>query len=70
MKRRVHDGIVGAIIAGGVALGYWMGPLWLVVPGVVGLLMVQSAFTGFCPVYFTLDKMHVGEGGESAAPTA
>lgn len=60
-KRRVHDGIVGALITLGVALGYWMAPVWLLLPGVVGILMIQSAFTGFCPVYFTLDRLRVGE---------
>lgn len=60
-KRRMHDGIVGAIIAAGVALGVWVSPLWLWVPGLVGLALVQSAFTGFCPVYYTLDKLGVAE---------
>jgi hypothetical protein len=68
MKRRVHDGIVGAVIAGGVALGYWMSPAWLLLPGIVGLLMIQSAFTGFCPVYYTLDRLNVSEGeGDTVA---
>lgn len=60
-KRRLHDGIVGLIITVGVALGYWVAPVWLLVPGVVGVLMVQSWVTGFCPVYYTLDKLGVGE---------
>ena len=60
-KRRVHDGIVGAVITAGVALGFWVNPMWLWVPGIVGLLMIQSGFTGFCPVYFTLDKLCVGD---------
>ena len=60
-KRRVHDGIVGGIIAAGVGLAIWVDPVWLWVPGVIGLAMVQSAFTGFCPVYFTLDKLGVPE---------
>jgi hypothetical protein len=60
-KRQIHDGIVGAIIAAGVALGYWVAPVWLLVPGVVALLMIQSAFTGFCPVYYTLDRLGIGE---------
>jgi len=59
--RRIHDGIVGAIIAAGVGLGIWVSPIWLWVPGVVGLLMVQSAFTGFCPVYFTLSRLGLTE---------
>ena len=70
MKRRIHDGIVGALIAAGVGLSYWVNPAWLLVPGVVGLLMVQSTFTGFCPVYFTLDKLGIGEGDKAAAQTA
>lgn len=56
-KRRIHDGIVGLVIAGGVALGYWISPAWLLLPGIIGLTLVQSAFTGFCPVYFTLDLL-------------
>lgn len=60
-KRRVHDGIVGVLITLGVALGYWVTPMWLLLPGVVGLLLIQSGFTGFCPVYFTLDLLGVGE---------
>lgn len=55
-KRRIHDGIVGAIIAAGSGLGYWIDPVWLLVPGVIGVTLIQSAFTGFCPVYFVLDK--------------
>ena len=60
-QRRVHDGIVGVLVTAGTALGYWMDPMWLVVPGAVGVLLIQSGFTGFCPVYFTLQKLGVGE---------
>ena len=55
-KRRIHDGIVGAVITLGVALGYGLHPAWLLVPGVIGITLIQSAFTGLCPVYFLLDK--------------
>jgi len=60
-KRRVHDGITGTIITLGVALGYYINPLWLWVPGIIGATLVQSAFTGFCPVYYALDKVGIGE---------
>jgi hypothetical protein len=60
-KRRIHDGIVGLLITAGVALGYWVAPVWLIVPGVVGLLLVQSYFTGFCPVYYTLDRLKIAQ---------
>ena len=53
-KRRIHDGIAGAVVMIWVALGQWSNPLWLLVPGLLGVTLVQSAFTGFCPVYFIL----------------
>ncbi len=56
-KRRIHDGIAGAVITVGVLLGYYVNSVWLLVPGVLGVALVQSAFTGFCPVYYTLDKV-------------
>lgn len=56
-KRRIHDGIVGTLISLTVILGYYLNSLWLLLPVVVGLLMLQSAFSKFCPVYYTLDKI-------------
>ena len=56
-KRRIHDGIVGLIITAGIALGVYVSPLWLWLPGIIGVTLIQSAFTGFCPVYWTLDMM-------------
>ena len=55
-KRRIHDGIAGALITLGVALGYYTDPLWLLLPGILGVTLLQSGFTGFCPVYFILDR--------------
>jgi len=54
---RMHDGIAGALILVGTLLGYFVNPYWLAVPGVISALMLQSAFSGFCPVYFTLGKL-------------
>ena len=65
-KRRVHDAIVGVAITVGVALGIWVNPMWLWIPGIIGVLMIQSGFTGFCPVYFTLDKLEIGESASSS----
>lgn len=55
-KRRIHDGIVGAVVAAGSALGYWIDPIWLLVPGILGVVLLQSGLTGFCPLYFILDR--------------
>lgn len=57
MKRRIHDGIAGALITAGVGLGVYAHPLWLVLPGVLGITLLQSGFTGFCPVYYVLDRV-------------
>lgn len=56
-KIKVHDGIVGTVILLGVVLGMKVNLAWLYVPGAIALLMISSAFTGFCPVYFVLHKL-------------
>ena len=61
-KRRLHDGIVGIVITVGVALGYYVSVYWLLVPAVIGVTLIQSGFTGFCPVYFALDRLLPSEG--------
>ena len=63
-QRRIHDGIVGILVTAGVALGYWVNLNWLALPGAVGLLLIQSAFTGFCPVYYTIEKLGIGKAPE------
>ncbi len=55
-KRQLHDGIAGALITAGVMLGYYVHPGWLLLPGILGVTLLQSGFTGFCPVYFILDR--------------
>jgi hypothetical protein len=66
-KRRLHDAIVGVVITAGVALGYYVSAQWLVLPAVIGLTLIQSGFTGFCPVYFALDRLLPSEGGADSA---
>ena len=58
-KRRIHDGIVGALVIFSVILGAFPNSFWLLVPAIIGITLFQSAFTGFCPVYYTLDKLIV-----------
>ena len=56
-KRRIHDAIVGVVITAGVALGHYVSAQWLLLPAVIGVTLIQSGFTGFCPVYFVLDRL-------------
>jgi len=60
-KRQLHDGIAGALITAGVAFGYYIHPGWLLLPGILGVILLQSGFTDFCPVYFILDRTCPGE---------
>ena len=57
MKTRIHDGIVGAVMLAGIILGTKVDPHWFYLPGGIAALMISSAFTGFCPVYFVLNKI-------------
>jgi len=56
-KIKLHDGIVGAVILLSVVLGLAVHPAGLYVAGFIGALMISSTFTGFCPVYFVLDRV-------------
>jgi hypothetical protein len=66
-KRRLHDAIVGIVVTAGVALGYYVSAYWLLVPAVIGVTLIQSGLTGFCPVYFTLDRLLPSEGAADAS---
>jgi len=66
-KRRIHDAIVGVVVTAGVALGHYVDPLWLLVPGAIGVTLIQSGITGFCPVYFILDKTCASDHAGSCA---
>ncbi len=66
-KRRMHDAIVGIVVTAGVALGYYVSAHWLILPAVIGVTLVQSGFTGFCPVYFLLDRLLPADGAAGAS---
>lgn len=57
LKTRIHDGIMGAVILNGAVLGLTQGAPWLYATGALACLMIASLFTGFCPVYYVLDRI-------------
>ncbi len=67
-KIKVHDGIVGATYLLSVILAFTVNIQWLYLAGAVAVLQISSAFTGFCPVYFVLNKMMPEETPEPAKP--
>ena len=56
--------VAGALVLIGLALGYWVNPLWFLLTAFVGLNLFQTAFTGFCPLERILLRLRIGRGGE------
>lgn len=42
--------IAGSFVLFSLALGYWVNPAWYLFTAFVGLNLVQSAFTNWCPM--------------------
>ena len=49
-------GIAGAFVLASVALGYWVNPWFLAFTAFVGINLLQSAFSGWCPMMWILRK--------------
>lgn len=49
--------LAGTLTVLGVALAHFVSPWWLLLPTFVGLNLVQSVFTGFCPPSLILRKL-------------
>lgn len=69
-KIRIHDGIVGLIYLASIVLGATVDLQWLYLAGAVAVLQILSTFTGFCPVYFILNKMMGENKPKQAGPKA
>ena len=52
--------IAGAFVVISLALGYWVSPYWLLLTAFVGLNLLQSGFTDWCPMMAILRKSGVG----------
>lgn len=49
--------LAGSMVLVGTLLAWLVSPWWLLLTGFVGLNLVQSAFTGFCPPTLILRKL-------------
>lgn len=52
----------GCVVLGSIALSHWVHPNWIWLTVFAGVNMIQSAFTGFCPIVFVFRKAGMGEG--------
>jgi len=53
--------IAGTFVLLSLALGYWVSSYWYLFTAFVGLNLVQSAFTNWCPMMTILRKLGVQE---------
>lgn len=49
--------LAGTVILAGVGLTWAVSPWWLLLPAFVGVNLIQSAFTGFCPPSLLLARL-------------
>lgn len=49
--------LAGVIVLLSVSLAHWFSPWWLVLTAFVGLNLLQSAFTNWCPAMMILRSM-------------
>lgn len=57
--------LAGTMVLLSLALARWVDPRWAWLTVFVGVNLIQSAFTGFCPAETILRRLGVGKGGAS-----
>ena len=60
--------LAGTLVLIGLTLGYVVSPYWHLLPVFVGINLIQSAFTGFCPAEIILKKLGIGKEGTCCCP--
>jgi hypothetical protein len=58
-RERLLRAIAGVFVLGSVLLAYYHSPYWLFFTAFVGLNLLQSAFTNWCPMMTILQKLGV-----------
>jgi hypothetical protein len=51
--------LAGTLVLLSLALTYFFNPWWLALAGFVGVNLIQSAFTGFCPAEIIIRKLRL-----------
>jgi len=57
---RIIRAAAGSFVLTSLALGYWVHPGFFLFTAFVGLNLLQSAFTGLCPLENILRRLGVG----------
>lgn len=59
---RIVLAFAGSMILLSLTLAVFVSPNWLILTGFVGMNLLQSAFTGFCPLALILRKLGFAPG--------
>ena len=49
--------MAGIVVLGSLALGWWVSPWWYLLTAFVGLNLLQSSFTKWCPAMIIFKKI-------------
>ena len=60
---RIVFAFAGTMILASLALSQLHSPCWLLLTAFVGANLLQSAFTGFCPLAMVLKRLGIAPGG-------
>lgn len=55
--------IAGMFVLASLALGFWVSPYWYLFTAFVGLNLLQSSFTRWCPMELFLERMGIAQRG-------
>lgn len=61
MKERIVRAVAGTLVLLSITLAYFVNINWLALSAFVGLNLLQSSFTRFCPLELILDKAGIGK---------
>ena len=62
--------LAGTMVLLSISLAHWVSEYWLFLTAFVGVNLIQSALTGFCPAEIILRKLGVGNPGGSCCGPA
>ena len=59
MRERIVRTVAGTFVLISLVLAFWVSDYWLWFTAFVGVNLIQSSFTGFCPLEKILDKLNI-----------
>jgi hypothetical protein len=61
MRERIVRTVAGTFVLISLFLAFWVSNYWLWFTAFVGVNLIQSSFTGFCPLEKILDKLNIAK---------